>query len=143
MLFSQHGLAQSPDDIVRIEEHWELKIKTPDCSYAAPQIANAFAPVKQGDVLYATLNMNHHTFQGDFAEGGLELELWNGEYLLASVRSDKNGVLATNDGSPIHTRKSSSSTLTGEQANSPTPKLLCFMRKARPTESVQRKTWRG
>ena len=99
-LVVQPSFAQSPNDIVRIEEHWELRVDTPSSCYASPQIANAFAPVKQGDVLYATLNMNHHTFNGDFAAGGLELELWNGDYLLASVRSDKNDILST-DGEVI------------------------------------------
>ena len=94
LLMSQHALGQSADDIVKIEEFWELKVDDPDPSYAAPQITNAFAPVKQGDVLYATLSMNHQLDGNqDFVEGGLQLQLWNGDLLLQSRTSDKKQLL--------------------------------------------------
>lgn len=89
------SIAESPQDVVKIEEYWELSIKDPDASYAAPQITNAFAPVKQGEVLYATFNLNHRLGNDVFEAGGLELELWHGDLLLGRKSSDKQGLLAT------------------------------------------------
>lgn len=94
LLISQSGLAESPDDIVKIEEFWELKVANPDPGYIAPQIASAFAPVKQGDVLYATLAMNHHLdANGEFVGGGMQLQLWHGEMLMATRTSEKKALL--------------------------------------------------
>ena len=89
-------VAQSPDDVVRIEEFWELDIREPDVASVAPQVTNSFAPVQQGDILYATFNINHHLLQHqEFAAGGLQLQLWHGDQLLATKTSDKKGLLAT------------------------------------------------
>ena len=82
--------------MIRIEEYWELDIRDPDLASVAPQVTSSFAPVRQGDILYATFNINHHLYANqEFGAGGLQLQLWHGDVLLATKTSDKKDLLAT------------------------------------------------
>ena len=95
MLFGT-AFGQSAGDVVKIEEYWEATIRDPDTASTAPQLTSSFAPVRQGNVLYATFNVNHHLYGNqEFGAGGLQLQLWHGDLLLATKTSDKKGLLAT------------------------------------------------
>jgi len=67
--------------IAKVEEDWLLDIADPDANADCPQVVTVFGP---GDPSYAThaiFELNHGT-QPDFAEGGLQLQAWYGEYLI-------------------------------------------------------------
>ena len=74
--------AQTPN-VTRIEEDWELVVGVPSSTSDAPQVTCVTSPAGNLDSLYATFMINHHDAP-EFAEGGLELQVWSGESLLAS-----------------------------------------------------------
>ncbi|MBN1852555.1 MAG: hypothetical protein JW829_07515 [Pirellulales bacterium] len=69
-------------DIVTIEEDWELAVQDPDPNSASPQIACILAPFGHVHGHYAVFELNHRT-QPEFTSGGMQLQLWNGEALVA------------------------------------------------------------
>lgn len=62
----------------RIEEDWEFIVGEPDPDTHAPQLINVISPIRTLDEDYAVLELNHCT-QPDYAEGGLQLQLWSDE----------------------------------------------------------------
>jgi hypothetical protein len=70
-------------DVTKIEEDWELVIGTPDAGVAAPQTTCTIAPAGNLNGLHATLELNLRS-QPSFSPGGVQLQLWNGEQLLAT-----------------------------------------------------------
>ena len=85
--------AQTPN-VTRIEEDWELVVDVPSSTSDAPQVTCVISPVGNLDSLYATFMINHHDAP-EFAEGGLELQVWNDESLLVSNRYPDQSVLTT------------------------------------------------
>lgn len=73
-------------DVVRVEEHWELRIATPDPGNNAPQATCVMSPV--GDIrgLHAVFEINQRT-QPAFSPGGFQLQLWNGDAPWACVEA--------------------------------------------------------
>jgi hypothetical protein len=67
-------------DIVRVEEHWELVVASTDSNSTAPQVVTAFSPTGSVDGVHATFEVNHQSAP-DFAPGGLHLQVWDGEDL--------------------------------------------------------------
>ncbi len=80
--------------IVRIEEDWELVIGEPSPNSDAPQVICAISPLSDMNSYSATFVVNYHENPA-FAAGGLQLQAWNGENLLASRRAPNQAVLAT------------------------------------------------
>ena len=89
------GIASAEWDhtIVRVEEDWELVIATPDPESTGPQVICTTSPQSWVGGLYCALELNHQTVP-DFAPGGLQFQLWNGEALLVDRRAPMQGVLA-------------------------------------------------
>ncbi|MBN1393884.1 MAG: hypothetical protein JW959_02550 [Pirellulales bacterium] len=87
------ALAEEPQ-ITRIEEDWELVIGEPSPDSDAPQVTCAISPMSGMDSHSATFVVNHHDVPA-FAAGGLQLQAWNGEELLASQLAPNQAVLAT------------------------------------------------
>lgn len=85
--------AETPT-VVRVEEDWELVIGTPSQNSDAPQVTCAISPVGNVDALHATFVVNHHDVPA-FTAGGLQLQAWNGEDLIASQRHPSQAVLNT------------------------------------------------
>ncbi|MBU4270991.1 MAG: hypothetical protein KKE86_00600 [Planctomycetes bacterium] len=85
--------AEEPS-ITRIEEDWELVIGEPSPNSDAPQVTCAVSPLSDMNSYSATFVVNHHEAPA-FAAGGLQLQAWNGETLLASRRAPNQAVLAT------------------------------------------------
>ncbi len=80
--------------IVRIEEDWELVIGEPSPNSDAPQVTCAISPLSDMNSYSATFVVNHREVPA-FAAGGLQLQTWNGENLLASRRAPNQAVLDT------------------------------------------------
>lgn len=66
------------NDVVQIEEHWELHVGGPDAARSAPQVTMIMSPSSNldGDFYAFTLN---HTSYPEFAAGGFQLQRWHGE----------------------------------------------------------------
>ena len=82
------------EDLIGVEESWELVLRDPDPASASPQISSAFSPIRDDDIFYAILSLNHRQLGDDFAAGGLQLQLWYGEHLIGQRTSDKTEILA-------------------------------------------------
>jgi len=80
--------------IVRVEEDWELVIGEPSPTTASPQVTCLISPFGTVDYHYATFVVNHCE-NPDFLEGGLQLQAWNGDTLLAGKRAPTQALLAT------------------------------------------------
>lgn len=85
--------AQTPT-VIQVQEDWELVIGTPSQTSDAPQVTCLISPVGNADSLHATFVVNHHDMPA-FTAGGLQLQAWNGEEILASVRYPDQAVLNT------------------------------------------------
>lgn len=80
--------------IVRVEEDWELVVANADPDLAAPQVTCAISPTGDIHGLYAAIELNYRS-QPSFAAGGLQLQVWSGEQLLAAKSFTNNSPLAT------------------------------------------------
>lgn len=88
------ALGQDWFRIVRVEEDWELVVADPDPSVDAPQVTCTFSPVDGVDGIYAAIELNHRS-QPSFSAGGIQLQVWNGESLLAAKSFSSNAEFAT------------------------------------------------
>ena len=84
------------EDVVRVEEQWELRIATPDPGSSAPQVTCVMSPV--GDILglHAVFEINQRT-QPSFSPGGLQLQVWNGDTPWARVEAGATQPLSQGD----------------------------------------------
>lgn len=72
-------------DIIRIEEDWVLDIADPDPAADCPQIVTVFGPGDPSRGTHAIFELNHGTLP-EFSEGGMQLQVWFGEYLIGYKR---------------------------------------------------------
>jgi len=79
--------------IVAVEEDWELVVGEPDADTLAPQVTVVMSPVGDPDVLYAALDINHHS-QFEFSSGGLQLQVWGYDEAMATAESNSNSKLS-------------------------------------------------
>lgn len=93
LLFSSLAYGGDPNDIVKVEEDWELTVSDPDQNALVPQICNAYSPIQDDDIFYGMLNMNHYQSGDEFYAGGIQLQLWYGDTLVAQKTSEKRAIL--------------------------------------------------
>lgn len=96
--FSVVGVLQSTgmqtaigQNIVRIEEDWELVIREPDPSSEAPQVTCVISPFGHVNAVYSVFDLNLRHLP-DYAAGGMQLQVWSGTDSLSSSSSNR-GVL--------------------------------------------------
>lgn len=83
-LAGSFGFAPSdPPDALRIEEDWQLVLNEPRTEVSAPQFHTVMAPGTSMNGLYFQVTWNYRDLP-DFAEGGLQMQVWNGESDFAS-----------------------------------------------------------
>lgn len=99
-VWSNLAEAESWAEVVRVEEDWELVIGIPDSNSDAPQITSVFSPTGNVESLHAAFEVNHQSLP-DFAPGGLQLQLWNGEFPQAS-RKFPSGAVMSHVGESVH-----------------------------------------
>jgi len=80
--------------IVRVEEDWELTLGEPDSNSAAPQTTCVFTPNGTVAAVHATFEINYQGLP-KFAAGGLQLQIWDGEFPVESRKFSNDSVLAT------------------------------------------------
>jgi hypothetical protein len=89
--------SQTPaQDLVHVEEDWELVVGQPDANSAGPQIACTMSPVSNIDGTYFTLEVNHQSMPY-WAPGGLTIHQWWGESLVQSMNRSNRSVMQTAD----------------------------------------------
>jgi len=86
------GGAAEVTEVIRVEEDWELVVRDPDAGNSAPQLTCVMAPVGNTDSLHIALELNHKTLPS-YDPGGIQLQVWNGKYLLGNPNSPVAGVL--------------------------------------------------
>lgn len=82
------------DDVVRIEEDWELVVGEPDPATDAPQLTCVFSPVAEVNQAYAAFDINHHS-QPSYKAGGLQLQVWSNNTPLLSDNDPDGATLST------------------------------------------------
>jgi len=89
--------AQNPTiQIVRVEEDWELHIGTSHPGTAAPQVTCSISPFSHLNGVHAAFDLNHQS-QPNFSAGGMQLQIWDGEYALEDTRFRDFELLSTDD----------------------------------------------
>ena len=73
-------LAQS-QDVVRVEEDWQLVLASPASQKASPQFETVMSPFGHTDTAYARITWNYLELP-EFSPGGLQLQAWNGDNVL-------------------------------------------------------------
>lgn len=86
---------RAQNDIVRIEEHWELAITQADSQTNAPQIMMHFSPFGAESDLHFELDLNHASAPA-YAPGGLQVRAMDGNRVLSDVRLLDDNRLASN-----------------------------------------------
>lgn len=91
------AMAQTaPANVVRVEESWALVVGVPSPEADAPQVTSLISPFDHAQSTYATFVVNHHNMP-QYKAGGLELQTWYGDRLVASQRAPNDGILSLPD----------------------------------------------
>lgn len=80
--------AQS-QQVVSVEEHWELRVTQPDTDRSAPQTTMVISPTSNISGLHFLVTLNHATVP-EYSAGGVQVQQWDGEDLVQS-RSTHSG----------------------------------------------------
>lgn len=84
------------EDVLRIDEDWELVVKEPDPNVAAPQIQTVMSPLQSLNGFFICFLVNHRN-NPESAVGGLEVQFWYGESLLGAVRLEREELQVSNE----------------------------------------------
>lgn len=78
---------------VRIEEDWELRVSVPDARSSSPQVTCSISPTGRMDSIHARFELNQRSLPS-FVPGGMQLQLWNGNAILAVQDAHSTATLA-------------------------------------------------
>jgi len=79
--------------IVRVEQDWELIVEAPDSDNDAPQAVTVISPVGDALSVYAAFELNQRAEPSGFMPGGLQLQVWDGETLVAEQSYARDNIL--------------------------------------------------
>ncbi len=84
------ALAQVPlaVPVVAVEEDWELHVSVPDPEMCAPQVMTQMNPNSADDHNYGLFCINYQEVP-NYDEGGIELQLWEGEQNTTAKASEQ------------------------------------------------------
>lgn len=88
------ALADGTDQVVRVEETWELVIDDPDADTSGPQITCAISPAGNLYGRHCLFTLNHRSHPS-FTAGGLQLQVWDGKSVVSSKKHPNQSLLAT------------------------------------------------
>lgn len=94
--FCVAAAAAGAQDLVHVEEDWELVVATPDQNSCGPQVVCAMSPFSDISSTYFTLEVNHRSFPY-WTPGGLTLHQWNGDDSVQTMDRNDRGVMNTAD----------------------------------------------
>ena len=90
------AVAENPsDDVIRVEEDWELVLNEPDFDTNCPQFHTVMSPFGSLDSFYAQVTWNYRDEPG-YDSDGVQMQAWVGESLAItkSFRSDEMSTVA-------------------------------------------------
>jgi len=93
VVWTQTASAQYGADVVRVEEDWELVVGTPAPGSLAPQVNSVISPRGNIDGLHAAFELNVQSLL-EYAPGGLQLQLWFGQWALNDRKFPNSNVLS-------------------------------------------------
>jgi hypothetical protein len=91
--FVDDHIAPTTLQVVRIEEDWRLQVGDPDPNVTAPQVTTAISPRGDLEGVHAIFNLNHQALE-QFAPGGMQLQVWNGETPISHYRLNPDEVFS-------------------------------------------------
>jgi hypothetical protein len=94
--FCVAAAAAGAQDLVHVEEDWQLVIAQPDQNSCGPQVVCAMSPLSDISSTYFTLEVNHRSFPY-WSPGGLTLHQWNGENSVQTMDRADRSVMNTSD----------------------------------------------
>jgi hypothetical protein len=87
----------SGQNVIRVEEDWELQIGEPDLNSTGPQVLTTMSPNPDLLGTYFTLEINHRSAP-TFSGGGISIHRWFGEARYASYdRVDRTTMQTSNE----------------------------------------------
>jgi|SRR4051812_46260347 hypothetical protein len=92
--FCVAAAAAGAQDLVHVEEDWELVIANPDSNSCGPQVVCAMSPFSDISGTYFTLEINHRSFPY-WSPGGLTLHQWNGDNSVQTMDRADRSVMST------------------------------------------------
>ncbi|MBX3420809.1 MAG: hypothetical protein KF752_04550 [Pirellulaceae bacterium] len=78
------GTVTAQNEIVRIEEDWELTIHHPNAAIDAPQVTIAMMPFAQAPDLHLEVNLNY-ALKPDFRPGGVQVRVTHDDEILGHI----------------------------------------------------------
>lgn len=84
--------AAGAQEIVKVEEDWELVIGSPDADNDSPQLTCVVSPTGDLNSLYMALDLNHHTLPV-YNSGGFQLQVWNDDVPVATASLESYALL--------------------------------------------------
>lgn len=82
--------------IYKVEEDWELKVVNPDPTLDIPQIVTVFGPTNAFFDTHTVFELNHGTLP-TFGQGGMQLQVWYGDWLVGYLQQQQPTELNTAD----------------------------------------------
>jgi hypothetical protein len=95
-LWAASARGEGSPQITRIEEDWKIEIGAPDPDNDAPQISIVCAPHGTLSRTHAVFEVNHAT-QPEYFAGGLQLQRWRGDSMLAFRDHPNHNLAHTNN----------------------------------------------
>lgn len=93
------GLAAAPvtaQNVVRVEEEWELVLGEPDSNSVGPQIATTMSPFNNIHDTFFTFEVNHRSAPY-WTPGGLTIHQWSGDWRIQSFDRADRSVMESSD----------------------------------------------
>ncbi|MGW8256693.1 MAG: hypothetical protein ACWGMZ_04330 [Thermoguttaceae bacterium] len=84
------------NQVVRVEEDWEMTLGTPDAENDAPQVSCIISPVGNVCSVHGVFTLNHQSLP-DYAAGGLQLQIWDDEEPLLGKNFPDESLMAQSD----------------------------------------------
>jgi hypothetical protein len=92
LAFGVSPVAGDDNDVIQIEEHWELQIGGPDTARSAPQVTMIMSPSDSVEEDFFAFTINHSSFP-DYSAGGYQLQRWRGAECQQSFHGVKTSPL--------------------------------------------------
>lgn len=80
--------------VIRVEEDWIIDVAVTDGNSTAPEVVTVFGPDDPNTGLHAVFELNHSTYPS-FDRGGMQIQGWQGGWLLAARRHPNESELST------------------------------------------------
>ena len=84
------------EDVVSIEEHWELRVGGPVPNRSAPQVSMTMSPTSDLECHYFVFTVNHWSLP-EYSPGGTQVQHWHGDEHLSSHPGPADDTLSHDD----------------------------------------------